>query len=118
MAQPNQHTQHVHPGDLPYATPVLRTASPSGSINTEYGPDETSISDQDLSPEEFDRKVQKQLGLHEQREQEFRAQASPLLWPKPRGPQEEKCAYTFSFLRSLIVLLLTPFWNLLRCSIV
>ena len=82
---------HVHPGDLPYATPVLRAASPSGSINTEYGPDETSQSDLDLSPEEFEEKVAMSLGLHEQREHEISAESKSLLLPKPKSAAEEKC---------------------------
>ncbi|ETW77568.1 hypothetical protein HETIRDRAFT_242588, partial [Heterobasidion irregulare TC 32-1] len=84
---------HVHPGDLPYATPVLRAASPSGSINTEYGPDETSQSDLDLSPEEFEEKVAMSLGLHEQREHEISAESKSLLLPKPKSAAEEKLMF-------------------------
>ncbi|TFY60464.1 hypothetical protein EVG20_g7403, partial [Dentipellis fragilis] len=80
----------AHPGDLPYAPPVLRAASPSGSINTEYGPDETSLSDMELSPGEFEGKIEAALRLHEQREQEVVAEAKPVLIPKPKTAAEEK----------------------------
>ncbi|KAA1475564.1 hypothetical protein DENSPDRAFT_805940 [Dentipellis sp. KUC8613] len=83
-------THFAHPGDLPYAPPVLRAASPSGSINTEYGPDETSLSDMELSPGEFEGKIEAALRLHEQRDQEVVAVAKPVLIPKPKTAAEEK----------------------------
>jgi len=91
MPQGQSQTHHVHPGDLPYATPVLRSASPSGSINTEYGPDETSPSDHELAAEGFERKIEAQLRIHHQREEELRAEAQPLMLKRPESALEEKC---------------------------
>ncbi|TFY83272.1 hypothetical protein EWM64_g741 [Hericium alpestre] len=93
MPQGVSQTHHVHPGDLPYSTPVLRSASPSGSINTEYGPDETSQADLELTPEEFAHKIEADLRIHEQREQEIRAESKPLLMPKPKSAAEEKALF-------------------------
>ncbi|KAI0310137.1 hypothetical protein OF83DRAFT_912372 [Amylostereum chailletii] len=87
----SQPTHQVHHGDLPYSNPVLRSASPSGSINTEYGPDETSKSDSELSPDEFQRKIEQQLRIHYPREEEVSAEAKALrLPPMKPGTIEEK----------------------------
>ncbi|KAI0061548.1 hypothetical protein BV25DRAFT_1786772, partial [Artomyces pyxidatus] len=56
-------THHVHPGDLPYSTPVLRSASPSGSLTTEYGPDATSPALAELSADAFESAMEDALGL-------------------------------------------------------
>ncbi|KAI0059454.1 hypothetical protein BV25DRAFT_1901587 [Artomyces pyxidatus] len=86
-----QPTHHVHPGDLPYSTPVLRSASPSESVTTDYGPDQTTPADAALSPEEFERKIESQLRLNFQRDAELRAEAQPLIMP--RKPGEEKLMF-------------------------
>ncbi|KAI0038605.1 hypothetical protein FA95DRAFT_1567661, partial [Auriscalpium vulgare] len=64
--------------------PVLRSASPSESLNTEYGPDETTASDTELSPEGFALKVESQLRIHDKRDVELLADTRPLIMPKPK----------------------------------
>ena len=88
---PPQPTHTVHHGDLPYSNPVLRSASPSGSINTEYGPDETTVEEWALSDEEFHRRVEAQLRLNQPRDAEHAAEIRGLRIPayKP-GTSEEK----------------------------
>jgi len=80
---------HIHTVDPQYAEPLLRAPSPSSSIGTDYGEDETSITDAQMSPEEFDALCQERLMLSMPREGETRANISPLL-PKPKTPQEER----------------------------
>lgn len=95
MAQPSESTHHVHPGDLPYSIPVMRSASPNGSINTDYGPDQTSVSELMMNDHDFESMIHNMLGLDTQREQEYQAQMSPLL-TRPKNPQEEKSASLLS----------------------
>jgi len=80
---------NIHITDAQYAEPLLRAPSPSSSIGTDYGPDETSITDAQMSPEEFDRMCQERLKLSEPRDEESRAKMTPLL-PKTKTPQEER----------------------------
>ena len=81
--------QHIFAGDAVYAPPVLRAPSPSSSIGTDYGPDETSIIDSELSPEEFKRKVERELKTDLPREAEDEANKDPLI-PKPADSMAEK----------------------------
>ena len=82
-------THAVHSADAPYAPPVIRQASPSNSIGTDYGPDETSESDRDLNSTEFAKKVEDQLGIRLERQDETEANRNVLL-PRPTNSAEEK----------------------------
>ena len=42
---PQASTPYVHSGDAAYGGPVLRAPSPSSSIGTDYGEDETPAED-------------------------------------------------------------------------
>ena len=77
-------THEVHRGDVPYQAPFTRTTSPSGSITTAYGADETSLSDAELSEDAFSKKVLASLRINEKREEEERAEARPLIMPRAR----------------------------------
>ncbi|TCD70169.1 hypothetical protein EIP91_004639 [Steccherinum ochraceum] len=84
--------QHIFAGDAVYAPPVLRAPSPSSSIGTDYGPDETSIADLEMSPEDFKLMVEAELALNQPRPEETLACAEPLL-PKPAGPLAERTLF-------------------------
>ena len=88
-------THAVHSADAPYAPPVIRQNSPSNSIGTEYGPDETSESDRDLSAAEFAKKIEEQIGLRLERPDETEANRNVLL-PKPTNSAEEKSKSSLS----------------------
>ena len=83
--------QHIFAGDAVYAPPVLRAPSPSSSIGTDYGPDETSAADLEMSAEEFKNRVVYKLALNEPRAEELMAEIDPLL-QRPTNPQAEKGA--------------------------
>ncbi|THH30035.1 hypothetical protein EUX98_g4140 [Antrodiella citrinella] len=85
--------QHIYTGDAVYAPPVLRAPSPSSSIGTDYGPDETPIAEQALSLEEFNVKMERQLRLDSPRPEETFADEEPLL-PRNPHPQAEKALFT------------------------
>lgn len=68
---------HVHITE--YADPVLRPASPASSLGTAYGPDETSLSDSELTSISFVRKCLEQLELHLPRKDEVEAEQDPLI---------------------------------------
>lgn len=84
---PNTHP--VHTADPPYGAPVIRPSSPTNSISTEYGPDETSQSDNELSDIDFAKKTLEQIGIGKERQSEAEANRSVLL-PKPNNSAEEK----------------------------
>ena len=69
-------------GDLPYARPTLiRPPSPAGSINTEYGPDETDTEELAMSDEAFERKILAELKIDQPTESETQADVPPLRFP-------------------------------------
>jgi len=83
-------SRHVRMGDVPYENPVMRPPSPAGSINTEYGPDETDPVDLLLSDRDFERKVLDNLRIHEATDTEQRNERGPVLLTvlaKARGIQ-------------------------------
>jgi len=87
-------THTVHAGDLPYARPVVRPPSPTGSINTEYGPDETDPIDLVLSDEEFERRVLAELRINEPTENENWSDSMPIRFPVfQAGSHEERVVY-------------------------
>ena len=104
-------THHIRSGDVPYESPVVRPASPTGSINTEYGPDETDPADRLLSDRELERKILANLRIDEQTDTEKVNEKGPLLLTflvKSRGVQpgsQEERGWLPSV---LIVLRLTP----------
>jgi hypothetical protein len=78
----------VHPGDLPYSDPVLRTSSSSESFSTEYGPDETSQSERSLTATDFAHRIESTLRLHAVPSRELAAEQSPLLPPLEEGNEQ------------------------------
>ncbi|EIW59136.1 uncharacterized protein TRAVEDRAFT_166382 [Trametes versicolor FP-101664 SS1] len=83
----------VHPADLPYVPTIMRAPSPSSTIGTDYGPDETDLADSELSEREFVRKCEGMAGINRPRPEEDEANRDPLLHPRPLRqkltPQEE-----------------------------
>ena len=81
--------------DLPYDDPLLRSNSPSDySLSTEYGPDETTQAEKELSTAEFTCRVESMHRIHVAREDELVAEQSPLLPPLNQGDEkDEKCEY-------------------------
>jgi hypothetical protein len=77
-------THELQRGDVPYEAPFIRSASPNDSLTTAYGPDETNLSDVELSDDTFSKKVLAGLRIHEKREEEEYAETRPLLMPRPR----------------------------------
>ena len=77
-------THEVHSGDIPYQTPFTGSASSDDSLITAYGVDETTLSDTELSEGAFSNKVLADLRICEKREEEERAEARPLIMPRPR----------------------------------
>ncbi|KAH8104655.1 hypothetical protein BXZ70DRAFT_1062196 [Cristinia sonorae] len=84
---------HIYAGDAVYAPPVLRAPSPSSSIGTDYGQDETSNLDRALTDEEFRAKVEKDLQLNQLCKAELDASNDPLL-PRAMHPSAEKALHT------------------------
>ncbi|KAI0260656.1 hypothetical protein BC834DRAFT_808164, partial [Gloeopeniophorella convolvens] len=74
----------LHRGDIPYESPLLRSPSPNDSLTTAYNQDDTNGSDLELSDDTFSTKVITNLRIHEKHEEEERAEARPLLMPRPR----------------------------------
>ena len=94
-----------HPYQNPeYAPPVLRAPSPTSSVGTTYGPDQTSFSDteQQLSQPAFENKWLAKLDLDKPRKEEEDANQSPLL-SKPRSREEETGEYILSFFDLIFV---------------
>ncbi|KAI0631952.1 hypothetical protein C8Q77DRAFT_1158645 [Trametes polyzona] len=84
----------VHPADLPYVPTIMRAPSPSSTIGTDYGPDETDFVDADLEELEFRRKCEEMVGINRPRPEEEEANRDPLVHPRPLRqkftPVEEK----------------------------
>ncbi|KAI0032782.1 hypothetical protein K488DRAFT_38561, partial [Vararia minispora EC-137] len=81
-------------GDLAYARAVIRVPSPTESIDTQYGPDETDIDDRLLSDPQFEQKVLNGLRIHEPTDLEHWNDAMPVRFPRVRpGSQEEQTLY-------------------------
>ena len=62
-----------------YADPVLRPASPASSLGSAYTPDQTSLSDSELSDTAFERKCLEQLALDQPSAEEVEADRDPLV---------------------------------------
>ena len=71
-----------------YAQPVLRSASPTNTITTEYGEDETSQSDKELSDEQFAEKVEMGIGIRLKEGQA--CSGVQVLIQRPKNALEEK----------------------------
>ena len=84
-------SRHIHTANPVYSQPVLRAASPTNTITTEYGEDETSLSDRELDDEQFAAKVEMNIGIR-QREDVMPCTGLHVLLPKPRNSMEEKGA--------------------------
>jgi len=80
-------TGHVHTTDPVYAPPVLRAPSPTGSLSTEYGPDEGGL-ENELSDEIFAKLCEEKIGF-QQKSVEQESIAFQVILPKPRGKDEE-----------------------------
>jgi len=84
--------------DLPYDDPVLRSNSPSDSLSTENGPDETTQVEKELSTAEFTRRVESTHRFHVAREAELVAEQSPLLPPlNQRDEKDDKGEYLLHY---------------------
>jgi IS5 family transposase len=93
MSGPAHPTHELQRGDVPYEAPFIRSASPNDSLTTAYGPDETNLSDLELSDDAFSKKVLAGLRVHEKREEEEYAETRPLLMPRPRrGAATNSCS--------------------------
>jgi hypothetical protein len=89
----------------------MRPASPTGSINTEYGPDETDPAELVLSDREFERKVLENLRINEQNDAEKENEHGPVLYTFKHmlrnvqpGSNEERGRFTSALHRSLFSL--------------
>ncbi|KAF8490244.1 hypothetical protein F5888DRAFT_1574362, partial [Russula emetica] len=80
----------VHMSDLPYDEPVLRSNSPSDSLSTEDGPDETTLAEKELSTAEFTCRVESTHRYHVAHEAELVAEQSPLLPPLNQGDEKDE----------------------------
>jgi hypothetical protein len=84
--------------DLPYDDPVLRSNSPSDSFSTEYGPDETTQAEKELSTAEFTCRIESTHRFRVAREAELVAEQSPLLPPLNQGDEKgEKGEYQLHY---------------------
>jgi hypothetical protein len=88
---PGYSVPFVHSGDPGYAPPHVRAPSPTDSIGTDYGPDETPDEEAQLSNKEFAQLCQQKLQLHATRPDELKSSLDrdPLL-PKPKNEEDEK----------------------------
>lgn len=76
--------------DFPYDGPVLNPNSPGDSLSTEYGPDETTQTEKELSTAEFTYCVESMHRFHVAREAELVAEQSPLLPPLNQGDKKDE----------------------------
>lgn len=83
---------HIHTGDPPYAPPLLRAASPSSSIGTDYGPDATSPVEAQMSPDQFSIICEQRLFLKLPKMEEIEANKNPLL-PRPKVEKQDMRKY-------------------------
>ena len=81
--------RYAHTVDPVYASPVLRAPSPADSINTEYGPDETTPGDKALSDEAFARNVEEHLELKKNSWSDV-AVPKPVILPRTKDSREEQ----------------------------
>lgn len=81
-------SRQTHTVDPVYAPPVLRAASPTDTITTDYGEDETSPADRDMTEEEFAQRVEAEIGLRRTNWSDAPGPKSVLL-PRPSNKQEE-----------------------------
>lgn len=86
---PGYSVPYVHTGDPGYAPPLIRAPSPTDSIGTDYGPDETTEAEARWPDQEFDKVCQRGLQLDVIRPDELRANYDPLL-PKTKTEEERK----------------------------
>ena len=97
----------VHPTDLQYVPTIMRAPSPSSTIGTDYGPDETTIVDSELSEHDFVRKCEEMVGISHLRPEEDEANRDPLVHPRPLRhkltPNEEKRASRDSSVKISII---------------
>lgn len=86
-------TRQTHTVDPVYAPPVLRAASPTDTISTEYGDDETSQAHKNMTEEEFAQHVEEEIGL---RRTDWSDAPGPklVLLPRPSNKQEETGVWT------------------------
>ena len=80
----------VYMNDFPYDDPVLRSNSPSNSLSTEYGPDQTTQAEKELTAAEFTSRVDSTHRFHVAREAELVAEQSPLLPPLNQGDEKDE----------------------------
>jgi hypothetical protein len=73
----------------------FREPSPTSTINSRHGPDETSLSDSEerLTDEQFALKCENNIGLHDPSEAEILANEGPLLYRPPPGSEAEIGTY-------------------------
>jgi len=76
--------------DLPYDRPILRPNSPGDSLSTEYGLDETTQAEKELSTAQFTCCVESTHRFHVAREAELVAEQSPLLPPLNQGDEKDE----------------------------
>ncbi|KAF7364886.1 hypothetical protein MVEN_00359100 [Mycena venus] len=80
------------PQNPEYADPVIREPSPASSVGTQYGPDRTSLSDDELDQFAFERKWEDRLDLRRATKEEELADADPL-FPRPSTHVEERVLF-------------------------
>ncbi|TBU31813.1 hypothetical protein BD309DRAFT_1005126 [Dichomitus squalens] len=91
----------VHPTDLQYVPTIMRAPSPSSTIGTDYGPDETTSVDSELSEHDFVRKCEEMVGINRPRPEEDEANRDPLILPRPlsrhklTAAEEKQCTEMF-----------------------
>ena len=73
---PQQRMQHSTPQ---YADPVLRGSSPVSSLSSNPGEDLTTKYEDEMSPEEFNERMEQDIGLGHISEKERLANQSPLI---------------------------------------
>jgi hypothetical protein len=76
----NSPSHQTYTGDVPYESPVLRPPSPTGSIDTEYGQDETEEADRLLNDREFEAKIMETLKIDRLSETEKQNNDGPILY--------------------------------------
>ncbi|TDL23159.1 hypothetical protein BD410DRAFT_839071 [Rickenella mellea] len=82
-------THPIHTTDPAYAAPVLRLPSPANSLSTEYGQDETTADENQMTEEQFARMCEEQIGLNRMRADEIKANKRVLL-PRTTNTTEER----------------------------
>lgn len=80
---------HINLADPAYSPSLVRPASPSSSIGTDYGEDETTPEEHAKSPEEFARECEARIMLTVPRSEEEAANKDILL-KRPKTQIEER----------------------------